>query len=128
MAVFLLDTSVIIDAINDRRDRNRLLENLLLQSNRLACCSISVTEVYAGMRPEEAAPTEAFLRALHFYEISWDIARLAGELKWTWKKKGRTLSLPDASIAAVAIAHGLTLVTDNRRDFPIAELSLYPML
>ena len=51
MATFLLDTSVIIDAINGKRDRGQLLQRLLEQGHLLACCPINVTEVYAGLRP-----------------------------------------------------------------------------
>jgi predicted nucleic acid-binding protein len=124
MAIFLLDTTVLIDAINRKRDRDRLLGSLLEQGNLLACCSINVTEVYAGMRPNELTATEALLRSLDFYEVTWDIARRAGELKFEWAKRGHTIALPDITIAAVALAHELTLVTDNRKDFPMPELKV----
>ena len=51
MAVFLLDTSVIIDALNQRHDRPQLLADLLHKGHTLACCPINVAEVYAGLRP-----------------------------------------------------------------------------
>ena len=127
MAVLLLDTTVIVDAINGKKQRHLLLDDLLAQRNLLACCAINVTEVYAGMRAHEARLTEAFLRSLKFYEVTWQIARLAGELQNRWRKKGRTLSLPDVTIAAVALTHELTLLTDNRRDFPMPELVLYSL-
>ena len=127
MAILLLDTTVIVDAINGKRKRHLLLDELLAQRNLLACCGINVTEVYAGMRPHEAGFTEAFLRSLKFYEVTWEIARLAGELQNRWRKKGHTLSLPDVTIAAVALTHGLTLLTDNRKDFPMPELALYAL-
>src|ERR1700690_3669433 len=109
MAVFLLDTTVIVDAINGKRGREQFLDALLGQRNLLACCSINVTEVYAGMRSHEAKVTEAFLRSLRFYEVTWEIARQAGEMKSEWAKKGHTIALPDVTIAAVTLAHGLTL-------------------
>ena len=127
MAIFLLDTTVIIDAIKGKRGRNQLLDDLLAQHNLLACCSINVTEIYAGMRTHEAPVTEALLRSFKFYEVSWEVARLAGELKNEWAKKGYTLFLPDATIAAVAITHGLPLLTDNRKDFPMPELQFFPL-
>jgi predicted nucleic acid-binding protein len=124
MAIFLLDTTVIVDAINGKRGRAQFLDDLLAQRNLLACCSINVTEVYAGMRPHEANVTEALLRSLKFYEVTWEIARRAGELKNEWAKNGYTIALPDVTIAAVALSHGLTLVTDNRKHFPMPELQL----
>jgi predicted nucleic acid-binding protein len=127
MAILLLDTTVIVDAINAKKQRYLLLDELLVQRNLLACCGINVTEVYAGMRPHEASLTEAFLRSLKFYEVTWEIARLAGELQNRWRKKGHTLSLPDVTIAAVALTHGLTLLTDNLKDFPMPELALYSL-
>jgi predicted nucleic acid-binding protein len=127
MPIFLLDTTIIIDAINGKRGCNQFLDDLLAQGNLLACCSINVTEVYAGMRPHEARVTEAFLRSLKFYEVTWDIARRAGELKNEWARKGQTIALPDVTIAAVALANGLTLVTGNRKDFPMPELKFHPL-
>jgi predicted nucleic acid-binding protein len=54
MATYLLDTTVIIDVINRKRDRNQfLLELAEEQGHILACCPINVAEVYAGMRPKE---------------------------------------------------------------------------
>ena len=38
-----------------------------------------------------------------------------------------TLTVADAAIAAVALAHELTLMTDNVKDFPMKELALYPL-
>jgi predicted nucleic acid-binding protein len=49
MASYLLDTSVIIDALNGKRERDQLFKELLQPGHLLACCSINVTEVYAGL-------------------------------------------------------------------------------
>jgi len=35
--------------------------------------------------------------------------------------------LDDMLIAATALEHGLTLMTDNRMDFPMRELELYSL-
>jgi len=40
---------------------------------------------------------------------------------------GRTLTLADTVIAAVAMERGCAVMTDNRRDFPMPELQLYPL-
>jgi predicted nucleic acid-binding protein len=51
----------------------------------------------------------------------------AGRLRYEWRRQGQTLSLADATIAAVAIHHSLILLTDNRRHFPMPELSMHPL-
>jgi predicted nucleic acid-binding protein len=48
-------------------------------------------------------------------------------------KRGRSAFLAevareaDVTVAAVALTHGLTLLTDNRKDFPMPELALYSL-
>ena len=127
MATYLLDTSVIIDALNGKRGRRDLLLGLVKQGHLLACCPINVTEVYAGMRPKEEAATEAFLRTFEYYHLAWPVARLAGMLKRDYGRKGTTLTVADATIAAVALVHELTLITDNVKDFPMKDLTIYPL-
>lgn len=127
MATLLVDTSVIIDTINGKRNRDQLLKNLVLQGNLLACCSINITEVYAGMRPHEEFRTADLLHSLQYYAVSWPIARLAGLLKRDHARKGMSLATTDVTIAAVAIHHQLTLITDNLKHYPMKELTIYPL-
>ena len=55
------------------------------------------------------------------------LARAAGLLKNEWARKGRTIGVVDMIIAATALAHNLVFMTDNRKDFPMPELALYPL-
>lgn len=93
----------------------------------LATAAINIGEVYTGMRRGEEGKTEAFLSSLDCYPLTGSIARRAGSLKCAWAQKGRTLSLADMMVAATALEHGPSLVTDNRKDFPLPELNLYPL-
>ena len=76
------------------------------------------------MRPEEVRATAGFFDNLKYVEIDRGTARNAGELRAKWRRRGKTLSLRDAMIAAVASAEKLTLATDNVKDFPMPELRL----
>ncbi len=49
-------------------------------------------------------------------------------LKQSYSRKGKTLSVPDTIVAAVAIHDRLTPITDNIRDFPMKELSLHRLV
>jgi predicted nucleic acid-binding protein len=127
MKPFLLDTNIIVDALRKRHDRHLLVDQFLDQGQPLASCPITITEIYAGMRPHEEKPTRAFMRSLLFFGITEEIAEAAGLLKAQYAKRGRAISFQDASIAAICIAYGCTLVTENVRDFPMPELQLYPL-
>ena len=127
MVTYLLDTSVIIDALNDKKTRRQLLRDLIRQGNALACCPINITEIYAGLRPKEEQSTASFLRTLQLYPMTWPVAEMAGLLKRDYGKKGQTLNLGDVIIAATALHNNLTLITDNIKDFPMQNLSLYPL-
>ena len=124
---YLLDSSVLIDALNDRNGRPQFLALISQQDILLACCAVNVTELYMGMRPGEEAKTEKFLRSLEFYPVTWEIAQLAGDLFRQWRQKGQTLSYTDVTIAAVALTHKLVLVADNQKHFPMPELQLLPL-
>ena len=127
MATILLDSCVIIDALNDRRMRREFLAKLLDRGNLLGCCAVNLTEVFAGMRESEKIKTEQFLNSLEFFPIGPEVAKLAGMLRREWKQLGHTPSYTDLNVAAVAIHHDVALLTDNLKHFPMPELTLYPM-
>jgi predicted nucleic acid-binding protein len=123
----LLDTNVLIDVLRNRNGRREFLADLLDSGNQLACCAVTVAEVYAGMRSAEARETAEFLNSLEYLEITRETSGGAGRMKAAWAKKGITLTLPDVLIAAVAIQHRAALATDNRKHFPMTELQILTM-
>jgi predicted nucleic acid-binding protein len=127
MTRFLLDTTFIIDVLNDQRKRLAVMKDLIAQRHELACCAINVAEVYAGMRQPETEKTEALLKSLEYVPISWEASKLAGELRQEWARKGKTFLLADMIIAAVCLTGAMTLVTDNRKDFAMPGLTLHPL-
>jgi predicted nucleic acid-binding protein len=123
----LLDTSVLIDILRRRNHRREFVADLLRAGHTLSTTVLNVAEVYAGMRPGEEAHTEGLLAGLHLYALNESSARLAGKLKNVWSRKGRTLTLADAIVAAVAMEQQCQLLTDNHKDFPMPELQMYPL-
>ncbi len=99
----LLDTTVLIDLLRNRNRRRELLTNLIEAHHTPVTTVLNIAELYAGMRSGEEAVTERLLSGLVCLSISERTARLGGELKNTWSKRGKTLGLTDTLIAAVAI-------------------------
>ena len=123
----LLDTSVLIDTLRRRNGRREALAALVRAHESMATTSLNIAELYAGMRPGEEASTEALLEGLECLDLTGSAARLGGKLKYQWSKRGQTLSLADALIAAIALEARCVLLTDNRKDFPMPELQLYEL-
>jgi len=123
----LLDTSILIDVLRLRNRRNEWLAELVRAGHTLSTTTLNIAEIYASMRPAEGARTEALLSGLELYELTGSSARLAGGLKNTWARKGNTLTLADTIVAAIAIERGCALLTDNRKDFPMPGVRLYPL-
>jgi len=125
VAILLLDTSVVVDVLNGKRNRGPQLRSVVSQGHVLASCPVTIAEVYSGMHAEERVPTERLLASLRYYQITPDVARQAGALKYAWARRGRTLSLPDTLIAATAIYYDLRLVTDNVKHYPMPEIQIF---
>ena len=125
MPDYLLDTTVIIDYLRDKGGAPELMEKLCREGGLLCCSPINIVEVYSGMRDKEKTATDEFLNSLECYEIDREIAKLAGELKRRYLKRGIILSTPDILIAATAIKRNLILVTDNQRHFPTEGIMIF---
>jgi predicted nucleic acid-binding protein len=126
MPDFLADTSLIVDLINDRNLRRDYVRQLLKPGDTLGYCAINLMEVYSGMRPGEEAITDAWFSRLLYYDLSPEIACATGRLRYEWRRKGHTLSLADTAIVALCLHHNLTLLTDNRKHYPMLQLPVLP--
>ncbi len=120
---YLLDTNILIGVVTGRKAHAVLLQGLVDERHLLATCAIVVAETFAGVRPAEETRTAALLESLEFLPATYDIARRAGLIRRDFAKtKGRSLSLADATIAAIAMANAAVVITENRKDFEIPGL------
>ncbi|MGC9349767.1 MAG: type II toxin-antitoxin system VapC family toxin [Anaerolineae bacterium] len=127
MPEYLLESNVLIQHLRGHEPTTDLLTRLALDG-QLGLAAISRTEVLAGMRDYEAESTLAFLDALACYALDVATADRAGELIREFRRRGVTLDVPDAMIAATAIEHCLILLTYNPRHFPMDDVRLYPSM
>jgi predicted nucleic acid-binding protein len=118
----LVDSSVLIDVLRGRGGRAALLRRLLSEGGLLCSCDITLAEVYSGMRESEHDATEAFLGSLYYVPSDPRTARRAGILRRDWRRKGRTLTIADTLLAALAARHDLLLLTDNAAHFPMPDV------
>lgn len=126
MKGFLLDTTEVIDILRGEQSTAGRVKGWIEQGLEVGICAIVITETLAGVKPQDRAPVREFLETLRFHPITLEAAAKAGEYLYDYARKGVTLSLSDATIAAVAVTNGLSLVTKNQKHYPMPELILFP--
>jgi len=124
MAEYLLDTTTIINHLRGNKKVSSYLEEIGIRGDIAGCCCINIAEVYTGVKEKEKEETDKFIESLYYFEITKEIARLAGRLKQKYVKKGKTLATTDLIIAATAMVYDLTLITKNTKHYPFPELEI----
>lgn len=115
---YLIDTDILVDYLRGRDAAIRWLDGL---SWPRYVSTITVAELYAGVRDGEERPRlDDFVETFSHVGIDTQTARDAG-LVLRQYQKSHGIGLADAVIAASAIALNLTLVTHNRKHFPMLE-------
>jgi tRNA(fMet)-specific endonuclease VapC len=129
--MYLFDTDILSQVAKKRRPAG-LIEKLARTPRASQFTSaISVAEIYYGIFKMESRDgvrlsprgllrrffeEEVFAR-LNILPFDRDSAEIYGRLKSGLELKGRPLSEPDLQIAAIALQHGLAVVTGNVRHF-----------
>lgn len=108
---YLIDSVILIDHFNNIEAATAFL------AEHGSACAISVitrAEVLAGFTVRTEPLARELLDVFPHLPITSEVADLAASLRRSehWK-------LPDALQAAVAVQHGLALVTRNTRDFRV---------
>jgi len=121
--LLVVDTDVLIDYLRDRSQAVAFLEGI---EQSLAVSAITVAELYVGVREgEERRRLDAFVAAFDVLGLDRQAAVQAG----LWRRQygpSHGMGLADALIAASVQAAGATLVTLNRRHFPMLAQVLVP--
>lgn len=89
------------------------------RTQELAISVLTITEISAGMRSSERREVWRLLGCLTHEPVSYSIARRAGELSRTWRRRNVGISVIDYLIAATALERGFALATLNTRHYPM---------
>ena len=122
---YMLDINIIAYAINKRPERalRRLMEH---SPEELCISAITLAELEYGAanssRPERnRLALLSFLSRIQVIPFDAQSARAYGDIRFALKKAGRMVGANDLLIAAHAKSLGMTLVTNNTREFERVE-------
>jgi tRNA(fMet)-specific endonuclease VapC len=120
MLRYLLDTNMVIYVL--KRRPMKVLEIFNKNASRMAISSITLSELMYGA--EKSQQVDKNLEAVeefvsHLEVLSYDAkaSQHYGQIKAKLEKKGQIIGENDIHIAAHAISQGLTLVTNNLKEF-----------
>lgn len=113
---FLIDTDIMIDFFRERSGSVNFLRNAPIP---VYLSVISIGELYAGVRDgRERGILEKTLAAFDILPVDFETAKKGGLFRRDYGKS-HGVGLADALIAATAVTHGLTLVTLNKKHYPM---------
>ena len=123
LAVILLDSNIVIYLRNPKWGEKIFSQ---IEDERLATCNVVVSEVlgFKGLEKSDADYFERFFVTMKNFQFDDAVTRMVVELR-----RRHTIQLPDAIIAATALANDLSLCTHSVEDFEkIPDLLLFDPL
>ena len=128
MLRYLLDTNICIDVIKRRPEL--VLDRFNENAAYLAISSITLAELLHGAekssQPQRTfAVVEDFCSRLDILDYGAKAAQHYGQIRASLEQRGTPIGVNDLHIAAHARSEGLTLVSNNLRDFERVDGLLY---
>lgn len=124
---WLIDTDILIDYLRGYTKAVKFIDTSIAE---LTCyiSIITVAELYAGVRDgNERHILEQFLQVFEIVSLNEETAQTGGLYRRDYRKS-HGVGLPDALIAATAKYVGATLVTLNKKHYPMLTKVHVPYL
>jgi len=120
MLKYLLDTNIVIYVI--KRRPIEVMGVFNDNAGRMAISAITLSELFHGAEKsakvaQNLAVVEEFASLLEVLPYTAKASQHYGAIRSALEKVGRTIGVNDLHIAAHARSEGLTLVTNNLREF-----------
>lgn len=126
MSRYLVDTDALINFSKGREPVFSFIHRAIASGDELGVTAINVAEFYSGLGPENEPSWDEFFELLEYWPVSRQAAKRAGRWRYAHARKGQTLTTTDCLVAAVANERAAVIVTNNVKDFTMAEVKVQP--
>ena len=118
----VVDTTFLIDLMRGEAGAVRVRDTYAGEGWSLHVTDVSLHELHRGLAqarvpPDEHGRIQAALEATHGLPLDSEAARIGGQIEGALKAHGRAIDVEDCMIAAIALRHGLGVITRNQRHF-----------
>ena len=121
----MVDTSAWVDFFRGTSKTADAVSKLIEKGQATICGVISYELIQGAKSDDEAFNLSAVLSALNYIELTSDLWIRAGNISSGLRRKGITLPMSDLLIGAIALEHGLEVLTTDEHFASIPGLKQY---
>lgn len=120
--MFLPDTNIFILGLRGAEPEATFLKKAI-ENKRLCISVVVIGEFLSKIRKQDTKSFNSLVNIFKILPVDQDVARVAAQLRQESLKTKRAY-LIDCFLAAQAKIHNLTLVTNNKADFPMKDIKV----
>jgi len=115
---FIVDTCIVIDYFQKKPQSSEVFRRLL-KSHSVFFSSITVFELYVGIKPEtrRSELLDALVELVRVLSFDTICAKEAADIERDLRDRGEVISPKDIMIAATGIVHDMPILTSNIQHF-----------
>ncbi len=119
---YLPDTDTLIDCILGTGSTRQRIQEFIERNDEVALCPVTIAVLYSGLSEKRRVKWESWLLSLSYWHMGFDVAAQADMYRKTASEAGRTLSVLNSLLAALARDKGAILLTSNIKDYPMKDI------
>lgn len=122
--MFLIDTNVLILGLAGQKPESIVLKQLI-EDNQIVFSPVVIAEFLSKAEKKEQKLLVKLISQFTILSIDETIAKIAADYRREFARKKKTAYLLDCFIAAACIEHGVSLLTNDLKDFPMKDIAIY---
>lgn len=120
---YLPDTNVLIHSLSGKEPYSSwFVKNM--EEKRLILSSITVAEFLSGAHENEKQIFNRILEKIEVVPVDKLVAKIGAEYRKRYTRKSKKVWLFDCLIAASCKVYGATLITKDKKDFPMKDIEV----